>query len=205
MSDNPNQQGEWLVQRIGKVTASRAKHVIDYTAKGASTQKRLDYLYEIVTQRLTGQQTPTYVNAAMQWGIDQEGFARQAYVAKTGYTVDLVGFIQHPRLMCGASPDGLIGMDGGVEFKCPSSVNHASTILNGMPDDHMPQIQMQMWMAGLQWVDFVSYDPRFPVEQSMYIERVFRDEKYINDLEAEVVKFLNEVETAIETLKEKCK
>lgn len=205
MSDNPHQQGEWLVERIGKVTASRAKHVMDYTAKGASTQKRLDYLMEIVTQRLTGQQTPTYVNAAMQWGIDKEGFARQAYQDRTGNTVDLVGFIQHPTMLCGASPDGLIGIDGGVEFKCPSSVNHASAILNGMPQEHIPQIQMQMWIAGLQWIDFVSYDPRFPVAQSLYVERIVRNEEYITKLEAEVVKFLAEVEKTIDTLKERCK
>lgn len=205
MSDNPHQQGEWLVERIGKVTASRAKHVMDYTAKGASTQKRLDYLMEIVTQRLTGQQTPTYVNAAMQWGIDKEGFARQAYQDRTGNTVDLVGFIQHPTMLCGASPDGLIGIDGGVEFKCPSSVNHANAILNGMPQEHTPQIQMQMWIAGLQWIDFVSYDPRFPVAQSLYIQRILRNEEYITKLEVEVVKFLAEVEKTIDTLKERCK
>lgn len=205
MNDNPHQQGEWLVKRIGKVTASRVKDIIAKTSKGAYTQKRADYLMEIVTQRLTGQQTPTYVNSAMQWGIDHEGFARDCYEVKTGYKVDLVGFIQHPRLMCGASPDGLIGMEGAVEFKCPNSVKHVETIVNGMPAEHMPQIQMQMWMAGLQWVDFVSYDPRLPMEMSLYIQRIRRDEQYLNMLEDEVTKFLAEVDSTIVMIQEKCK
>jgi hypothetical protein len=205
MSDNPNQQGEWLVQRIGKVTASRAKDVIAKTAKGAPTAARKDYLMEVVTQRMTGLQSPTFVNAAMKWGIDQEGFAREAYVARTGNVVDLVGFIQHPELLAGASPDALVGFDGGVEFKCPSSVNHAQTILAGMPEDHKPQIQMQMWICNLRWVDFVSWDPRFPTEQSLYIERVERDDKYIAFLEEEVRKFLDEVVETINQLKERCK
>jgi hypothetical protein len=206
MSDNPNQQGEWLVQRIGKVTASRVKAVVARTTKKEYTAARREYLIEIVTQRLTGLQTPTFVNSAMQWGIDQEGPARFAYIEHTGNDVELVGFIQHPTLMAGASPDALVGLEeGGVEFKCPSSVRHAETILNGMPADHIPQIQMQMWICNLKWVDFVSWDPRFPKQQALYIQRIQRDDKYIESLEAEVRTFLAEVEQTIETLKEKCK
>ena len=205
MSDNPHQQGEWLVQRIGNVTASNAWKVLDRTAKGSPTAKRKEYLIDIVTQRLTGQQTPTFVNSAMQWGIDQEGFARDAYVAKTGYAVDLVGFVKHPTLAAGASPDGLVGMEGAVEFKCPSSTRHAETLITGMPADHLPQIHMQMWICGLQWVDFCSYDPRFPREYSLYVQRVMRDETYLNLLQAEVIVFLSEVDETIKKLKESCK
>jgi hypothetical protein len=205
MSDNPHQQGAWLVQRIGKVTASRVKDVIGKTAKGKPTAARQDYLMEIVTQRMTGTQTQTFVNAAMQWGIDQEAFARDEYQRRTGNVVDLVGFIEHPELDAGASPDGLIGLDGGVEYKCPSSVRHAETILLGMSEDHKPQIQMQMWICDLSWVDFVSYDPRFPTEQSMYIQRITRDDEYIAMLAIEVRNFLAEVVETINQLKERCK
>ena len=128
---------------------------------------------EIVTQRLTDQQTPTFVNAAMQWGIDQEGFARDAYEARTGNRVQLVGFIPHPTLeYVGASPDGLVGMDGAVEFKCPNSTTHLEYIKGGMPDNYIAQVQFQMWCCGTQWTDLVSYDPRLPGHLSMYIQRV---------------------------------
>ena len=60
-----------------------------------------------------------------------------------------------------------------------------------------------MWVTGREWWDFVSYDPRATPEFRLYVERIARDEKYIAKLEAEVVKFLAEVQTQITTLTQK--
>ena len=210
MSDNPNQQGAWLMERVGFVTASRFKHVMAFkkATKGNAPepmQARQDYLMQVVTERLTFQPTPSFVNSAMQWGIDQEGFARQKYVERTDSHVELTGFVRHSIPWVGASPDGLVGFDGLVEFKCPTSVTHVQTILNGMSDDHLPQVQGQMWVTGAQWCDFVSYDPRLPPGMEMYIQRIPRNDEYIALLENHVRVFLAEVETVIETLEEKLK
>lgn len=205
MSDNPLQQGEWLVQRIGKVTASNAYKLMDRTQKGLPTAKRQEYLMDIVTQRLTGQQTPVFVNAAMQWGIDQEGFARAEYEKRTGQIVDLCGFIQHPTLLAGASPDGYVGLDGLVEFKCPQSTTHLDYILNGPPAQYIAQMQFQMWITGMRWCDFVSYDPRLPANICLYRHCVERDSMYIDRLASEVETFLAEVEKTIANITEKAK
>jgi hypothetical protein len=142
----------------------------------------------------------------MQWGIDQEGFARDAFTRKTGFSVDLVGFIKHPMLMAGASPDGLIdGGDGLVEFKCPTSQTHLQTWANGMDDEHKAQVQGQMWMTATEYAMFVSYDPRLPPELELYVQRVERDQAFIEKLETEVCKFLNEINDTIEMLQEKAK
>ena len=205
MSDNPNQQAAWLLERVGFVTASQFKHLLP-GKKGGYLAARDTYKWQLITERLTGRATEHYVNPAMQWGIDQEGFARDAFTRKTGMEVDLVGFVKHPVLMCGASPDGVLdGGDGLVEFKCPTTNTHLQTIMNGMDPMHMAQLQGQMWMTGAKYAWFASYDPRLPASMELYLQKVDRDQAYIDNLEAEVILFLGEIEGAITVLQEKAK
>jgi hypothetical protein len=206
MSDNPNQQAAWLLERIGYCTASQFKHLLP-GKKGGYLAKRDEYKWQLVTERLTGRATEHYVNAAMQWGIDQEGFARDAFTRKTGLEVTLVGFVKHPTLMAGASPDGIVG-DGGeglVEFKCCTSAVALQTWADGMDPMHMAQVQGQMWMTGAKYAHFCSYDPRLPPELELYVQRIERDQAYIDNLEAGVRKFLGEIDDTITMLQEKAK
>ena len=57
-----------------------------------------------------------------------------------------VGFVAHPRLaMSGASPDGLVGEDGLVEIKCPTTAIHLETLLSRQPPGrYVAQMQWQM-------------------------------------------------------------
>lgn len=207
MSDNPNQQAAWLLERVGYCTASQFKHLLP-GKKGGYLAKRDEYKWQLVTERLTGRATEHYVNAAMQWGIDQEGFARAEFVQRMHLMVDLVGFIKHPTLMAGASPDAIVSDSGGdtlVEFKCPTTQTHLHTIMNGMDPMHMPQLQGQMWMTGAKQCYFVSYDPRLPRGMDFFCDLVYRDQAYIDNLESEVRLFLSEVDGTIEVLQEKAK
>ncbi|MFT0692481.1 YqaJ viral recombinase family protein, partial [Pseudomonas aeruginosa] len=86
------------------------------------------YRAQLVIERLTGNRQEGYSNAAMQWGTEQEPFARIAYMADRGLDVQEIGFIQHETLMAGCSPDGLIGTDGLIEIKCPVSATHIETL-----------------------------------------------------------------------------
>jgi hypothetical protein len=54
MSDNPNQQAAWLLERVGFVTASQFKHLLP-GKKGGYLAARDTYLWQLVTERLTGQ------------------------------------------------------------------------------------------------------------------------------------------------------
>jgi hypothetical protein len=64
-------------------------------------------------------------------------------------------------------------------------------------------MQWQLACTNARWVDFVSYNPNFPEELQLFVARVDRDDSYIiGELEAEVIKFLNEVEQTIIKLKE---
>jgi len=193
---------EWFAARLGKVTASKVADVLAKTKTGVSAS-RANYLSDLVVERLTGQQAEFYQNDAMQWGTETEPQARMAYEAYKNVLVDEEGFIDHPTIAnFGCSPDGLIGVDGLIEIKCPNSKTHIDTLLSGKaPSKYIPQMQTQMAVTGRQYCDFVSFDPRLPEDLQLFVVRVNRDDEYIANIEEEVVAFLNEVEETVNKLK----
>lgn len=191
----------WLHERLGHATASRFKDIISRKANKEYAAARHDYMMELAYERMTETTPDVYVTKAMQWGSDMENQARVIYVERTGRDVTLAGFIKHETLKAGASPDGLIGFDGGLEIKCPfDGTRHLETLLTGMPREHKAQVQGAMWITGAEWWEFVSYDPRLPAGPDLYVERVKRDEEFIKALEMEVLEFLNELASVVETL-----
>lgn len=193
---------DWYAARCGKATASRFKDVMARLKNGSPAADRQKYLMELVLERLTNQPATSYENAAMRWGMEHEAVARAAYERLTGVAVEETGFICHDTLMAGCSPDGLIDWDGLVEIKCPyNSAVHLETLLTGMPAEHMPQVQGQMWITGRQWCDFVSYDPRMPAELQLHVHRIPLGLAFIADLERQVTSFLVEVAQRVEVLR----
>lgn len=192
---------EWFAARLGRVTASRVADVIAKTKSGYSTSRE-NYCVELALERLTGARQESFTNDAMKWGTETEPLARAAYEARTGAIVDEVGMVAHPSIaMTGASPDGLIDADGLLEIKCPNSATHAKTMLSKKPDNkYITQMTWQMICTGRKWCDFVSFDPRFPEHLQLFVTRVERDEEKCKELEAEVVKFLGEVEAMVNQL-----
>jgi len=192
---------EWFAQRLGKVTASRVSDIIAKTKTGVSAS-RANYLAQLVAERLTGQASETFKSGAMQHGTETEPQARMAYEAETGQMVTEVAMIQHGTIeMAGASPDGLVGEDGLVEIKCPNTSTHIATLMaDKAPSQYIPQMQWQMACTGRAWCDFVSFDPRMPEDMQLFIKRVPRDNALIAEYEAEVVKFLAEVQETVDKL-----
>ena len=189
---------EWFAARLGKVTASRVADVIAKTKTGYSASRE-NYMAQLVVERLTNTQAESFTNAAMQWGTDQEPFARAAYELKMGVMVDETGLVDHPTIpMAGASPDGLVGEDGLVEIKCPNTATHIDTLLTQtVPAKYITQMQFQMACTGRQWCDFVSFDPRMPAKAQIFVKRVLRDDVFIREVESEIKKFLAEVSAKV--------
>jgi putative phage-type endonuclease len=192
---------EWFAQRLGKVTASRVADIMAKTKTGVAAS-RGNYLAQLVAERLTGQAADTFKSGAMQHGTETEPMARMAYEAETGLIVTEVAMIQHPAIeMSGASPDGLVGEDGLVEIKCPNTSTHIATLIaDKASSQYIPQMQWQMACTGRAWCDFVSFDPRMPEDMQLFIKRVPRDNDLIAEYEAEVVKFLAEVQETVDKL-----
>jgi len=192
---------EWFQARLGLVTASRVADVLAKIKSGESASRR-NYKIQLVSERLTGERQETYINQAMQDGIDREQFARDRYVQQFG-EVEEVGFIQHPTLEAGASPDGLVGTDGIIEIKCPMGSTHTETLMTqDIPSKYIPQVQFQLLVTGRKWCDFVSYNPMFPEHLQVFVKRIEADPVYQKELESEVKQFLEEVDTIINKLKE---
>ena len=193
---------DWFKARLGKVTASRVSDVVAKTKSGVSAS-RTNYLAQLICERLTETVAEGYTSAEMQWGTDQEPYARAAYSAKVGELVEEVGFIDHPTISgAGASPDGLVA-EGLVEIKCPNTSTALDWILSGKPPTkYITQMQWQMACTGRPWCDFVSYDPRLPENLRLLVIRVDRDEERIKELEQEVQSFLSELDDKVNKLLE---
>lgn len=187
----PQGSEAWAMERCGCATSSEYSSVL---AKGQG-KTRLAYLRRVVAERLTGKPIDTYRNADMDRGRIHEAAARQLYEVQTGYLVEQVGFICHPDMMAGCSPDGLIDDDGGLEIKSVIPTVQLEIILAGAyPSEHKPQIQGNLWHTSRKWWDFASYSPDMPEDLQLYIFRVMPDQDYIRQLAAEVKVFLDEVD-----------
>lgn len=193
----PGEQGgiEWLMERVGHATASRFRDILDFTKAGKPGAKRTAYLWELVIERLTARPVDHFPSVAMQYGTDNESAARMAYEAVTGAMVLETGF--HKALgFIGASPDGLVDDDGAIEIKCPwNSTNHLQCFLTGIPEEHIAQVQGVLWVTEREYCDFISFDGRMPLHLQLYVQRIERDGEYIGNLDREVRKFLDEVDT----------
>lgn len=195
---------EWFAIRCGKVTASRVADIIRKTKSGYSTS-RANYMAQLIAERLTQTVAPSFTNAAMQWGTDNEPNARVAYELMRDCDVTEIGFVVHPTIpMAGASPDGLIGADGLAEFKCPLTATHLDTLL-GTPvsQDYDIQVQWQMACTKRLWCDWVSFDPRLPAAMQLHIQRIKRDDVMVASLEKDVTAFLAELDDKLSRLRDR--
>jgi putative phage-type endonuclease len=192
----------WRLARLGKATSSRIADIIARTKSGYSTS-RANYAAQLACERLTGIPAESYVNAAMVWGVEKEPEARRLYEFEQDVAVRRAGFLDHATIaMSGASPDGFVGDDGLVEFKCPITATHIATLLGQtIPSKYAAQIQWQMAVTGRAWCDFVSYNPRLPPAMRLFVQRIPRDPILIGALEREVERFLAEVDATLIKLK----
>lgn len=191
----------WKMLRLGKVTASR---IADLTARTKSGwgAGRANYMADIVCERLTGKATEGFRSSDMDYGNQTEDEARAAYCFFRNAKINEAAFIDHPTIkMAGASPDGLIDVDGLFEVKCPKPATHIATLEGkSIKGVYLKQMQWQMACTGRQWCDFVSYNNDLPEHIQLSIRRVNRDEEMISELENFVIDFLNEVEGKIRYL-----
>lgn len=199
------QTPEWLQMRVGMVTASRVDDVLAVPANGKGELKcRAKYRTEIISECLTGRAAEHYVTPAMEWGIETEPLARAAYEMRLDLEVADGGFHIHDEITrFGASPDGLIGEEGLLEVKCPTTATHIEWIIAGVtPEEYQPQMLAEMACTGRRWCDFVSFDPRLPKKMQLFVRRFPRNDERIAAMEKEVLKFLEEVIEKIKLLEE---
>lgn len=195
----------WLQARVGLVTASRMSDVMATPKRGTTELAcKRDYRMELLCERLTGRAAEHYVSREMDFGSEQEPFARAAYEVVQDVLVDEVGLVLHPIMdFSAASPDGLVGDDGAIEIKAPKTATHLNwRLADVVPEEHIDQCMWVMACCGRQWIDFVSFDPRLPQGLRFFVKRLERDEKRIAEMEYAVMEFNAEVDAMIEGLGE---
>lgn len=154
-------ESDWFQEHLGRVTASMAAAVLDFTQKGAEGSKRRLYRLTKVAETLSmigG--APNYVSAPMLAGTAAEPLARTAYELEEKVMVEQVGFIVGDDERTGWSPDGLVGDVGAIEIKGPKTTTHLATLDSGLiPEDNLPQLWFDFMVSeNLEWIDFISRD-----------------------------------------------
>lgn len=202
--DAEQRSPEWFAARAGRLTGSRAADMLS-TIKSGEAAARRDYRMQLVCERLTGQpQEDGFVSSAMQRGIELEPLAFAAYEAVTGNVAIRTGFLSHVTHLAGCSLDGHVdNFDGIVELKCPKSSTHLRYLNEGvLPKEYIPQVTHNAWIAGAEWVDFLSYDDRFPPELQVFYIRVLAKDLDIAGYEKSALEFLDEVNNSVNAIKE---
>lgn len=167
-------------------------------ARGASpSQARLKYLRTLAGEIIRG--TPEdegYSSPAMERGRVMEAEARELYAFARGVDPVQVGFVRNGN--AGASPDSLIGNDGGLEIKTAlAHIQIERLQKNELPTEHKAQVQGNLWITERKWWDFVSYSPDLPP----LIVRVERDEEYIAKLAKAVEAFNEELDNIVQSIR----
>ena len=153
------------------------------------------YAEEIV-QRMIGYVPDQIMTPAMQWGIDNEPIAVEAYEReKFAIVHGRKKRIVHSDLdYVSGEPDGLVGDDGIIEIKCPNASNHFKNLRSGSQiEDYKWQIQGYLWLTDRKWCDFVSFHPLQPEQFQLSVNRAVRDQEMIDQLAERCVEFWNEL------------
>lgn len=188
------QQGspEWFACRAGIPTASKFATVM---AKGEG-KTRAEYMRTLAGELLTGEPAEQFSNAHTDRGNAMEDEARQTYAFINDAEITQVGFIRNGDK--GASPDSLVGPNGGLEIKTALPKIQIDRLeRNRLPPEHKAQVQGNLWIAEREWWDFVSYWPKLPV----LTVRVYRDEEYIQTMAGEVDRFNDELAALVERIR----
>lgn len=178
---------EWLLARCGIPTASEFDNLFTSEFKKRSGEMPRSYMAQKIAERWLGGPLPGYNVLDMELGKILEAEALPFFQLETGIEIERVGFCKTDDGRIGASPDALIGEDGGIECKCPMAKTHCSYLLAGVvPRDYLLQVHGSMLVTGRSWWMFMSYCRRFPA----LIIKVERNEEIISQIREGLDDFL---------------
>lgn len=164
---------EWLDARCGLLTASNVAKLLTANGKVADNETSRALTETLVAERITRHVEYTHPTFDMQRGSMDESYARDHYREQHA-PVDEIAFATNTfnGHTLGASPDGLVGTQGGLEIKSPKAKTHLRTILaDRVPAEYFPQIQTSMLVLEREWWDFTSYCGGWPI----HVIRVYPD------------------------------
>jgi len=162
---------EWFKARVGVVTGSRVGAIL-----GVNPYQKADDVLRDMVREYFGAEREFKGNAATDHGERMESVALEFYQRETGNNVEPTGFVKHDDFeWIGASPDGLIGLDGGLEIKCPYWAKTPYSVHE--KPSYFAQCQLVMAVCDLDWMDFFC----FIDEDNFLLERIERKPEWFGE------------------------
>lgn len=186
-------------------------------------ETRRNFQLELLANRIFGiSPGDQFSSSAMDHGREWEPIARAAYEFERDVEIEEGGFFTDDSESYGASPDGLVGADGLVEFKNPEGpTKHLSALMDdleyakrpadwtaaitkgsevtGFVREHWAQVQGQLYVTERQWCDLICNFSRLP----MVVVRIYRNPVYLGLLSAALESFCFELTSLVVASKER--
>lgn len=196
---------EWFDLRLGKITSSHFADIMahsidrkgDYNDLAKWGDPAKAYAIRLALERITGKRIDTFSNDWMKQGNELEPVARQKYECKTFQLVKNGGLFIDGEF--GTSPDGIFfappmkdgaAVNIGIEIKCVKQNTHYNVIESEYYDPKYKwQIQGQMLIAELSYVDFISYCADYPVETELFIYNIKQNNIQADQLKSRLKQF----------------
>jgi len=159
---------------------------------GEPSEAAMNYAFGLAVERISGAALDNgFETWQMKRGHELEPMARMEHEMATGLIVQRAGFVTTDDGAFGASADGLIGEDGGSEYKCfiaPDKLRafHIDNDASGIMD----QVQGCMWITGRKFWHVGMYCPALEVVgRQLWWQEFKRDDDYIEKLEDDLWQF----------------
>ena len=191
----PQGSDEWLQERVGLVTMSRAKDLIANGRGSKPSQTRLTYLMTLAAERVSGMPADNYVSRDMERGMFLETYAIEAFELATDTRWKSIGLAKTDCERIGASPDA-ISDNAGLEIKCPAPKKHIANVIGDGLNDYIAQVQGCMWVCEREHWWLVSYCPQV-IGNPLHYVRVDRDEKMIAQIRDAALSAADEVDAMV--------
>ena len=159
---------------------------------GDFSEAAKNYAFRLAIERISGEPLDEgFETYAMRRGHELEPAARHEHEIASGHVVHRAGFIVSEDGLFGASADGLIGQDGGSEYKCLISPERLRSVyIDADISDFVDQVQGCLWLSGRKWWDFAVYCPAMGmIEKQLWLRTYQRDDEYIDQMVLDLVEF----------------
>jgi len=154
---------EWLRLRAGIPTASELDALVSPLGKVRTGEGPNTYVCTKAAEKWLGGPLQSFGGGAMEQGSILEGEALPWFELHADTEVKRIGFVTTDDGRFGASPDGLLPDDSGLEIKCPQPHTHVKWLLaGGVPPEHRMQCYGGMYATGAKRWTFLSYCRSFP-------------------------------------------
>jgi putative phage-type endonuclease len=163
----------WFQHRKGRVTGSNVSAIL-----GDDPYRNKDDVLRSMVRDYHGVESEFPDNPAMAWGRASEANAIGLFELATGLDVQKCGFFPYEGWI-GASPDGLIGDDTILEFKCPYGIRNKPDPVpfKTLAQTHYyGQIQIEMLASGRNKAIFAQWTPN-----GEYVEHVTQDQTWLDE------------------------